>query len=177
MNITQIIKQNNLYPQDIQTYVQPFSDGSDFFWNKVPSFTQFVNDQHGKLEMFFKSIRQNKPLEKDSIYFEHQNYEKNISVETIRNSDFFKRLTNTYLFCRTYDRTILSTDSQKTFYLCLIQPTQQILDDFQKIKGKFLFIYQGKDLPLKYTGNWYSYQDVYCLFNYFPAKEYDLFNI
>ena len=41
-------------------------------------------------------------------------------INKIRKSDFFNRISNTYLFSRSYDRMIASTDSNKTFYFCLV---------------------------------------------------------
>lgn len=180
MNITNIINSNNLYHhQDIQTYVQPFSDGSDFFWNKTPSYTQFINDENKRFEQFFRCIRQKKQLSDNSIYFEHE--QKTQDINKIRKSNFFSRISNTYLFSRTYDRTILSTDSDKTFYLCLIKPTEKILNDFINIKGKFLFIFnqpnnkiieQAKIAQL----NIINAKDCVLIYNYEPTKSYDLFN-
>lgn len=181
MNITEIINKYNLYPNESQTYVQPFNDGTEFFWDKIPAYTQFVNDVDNRYAIFLKSIREKKQLQKDSIYFEHQNYTQNI--DEIRKSNFFKKISNTYLFSRSYDRMILSTDSEKTFYLCFIKPTQNILDDFANIKGKFLFIYkqkQNNDLlcldnikPLKHM----LVDNYELIFNYEPKKTYDLFNL
>ena len=138
MNIYQIIKENNLYPLDTNVYVQPFSDGSQFFWHKQPSKIQFINDVNHRLKTFFLSIAQNIPLQKNSIYFEHQEYTQDIVK--IHNSNFFKRLQTIYLADRTYDRIITMSDTNKTFYLCIIKPNQDILNMFLKIKGKFLFL-------------------------------------
>ena len=66
----------------------------------------------------------------NSIYFEHE--QKTQDINKIRKSNFFSRISNTYLFSRTYDRTILSTDSDKTFYLCLIKPTEKNIKRFYK---------------------------------------------
>lgn len=180
MNITNIINSNNLYcHQDIQTYVQPFSDGSDFFWNKTPSYTQFLNDENQRYEQFFRCIRQKKQLSDNSIYFEHE--QKTQDINKIRKSNFFNRISNTYLFSRTYDRTILSTDSEKTFYLCLIQPTAKILNDFMNIKGKFLFVFkQESKTTIKIDENKkinvVNTKDYTLFYNYEPRKTYDLFN-
>ena len=177
MNITSIIKENNLYPQnDIQTYVQPFNDGTQFFWNKVPAFTQFINDPNGRFQQFFRNIRQNKQLSKNSIYFQHEEYTNDINK--IRKSNFFNRISNTYLFSRTYDRMIASTDSDKTFYFCFVQPSQQILNDFIGIKGKFLFMYKKQnDINIPNNINILQIQDYTLLYNFNPIKTYDLFNL
>lgn len=182
MELYDIIINNDLYPDDIQTYVQPFNDGTQFFWKKTPCYTQFINDENGRYELFLKSLREKIQLQKDSIYFQHQQYTQDIEI--IRKSNFFNRIANTYLFSRTYDRTIFSTDSDKTFYLCFKKPTQTILNDFANIQGKFLFVYEinDKDKNLLCLNeikplNTLSTNGYEFVFNYEPKKTYDLFNL
>lgn len=175
IKLTEIIRQNHLFPENIKAYVQPFSDGSDFFWDKSPSFTQFLNDCNGRLEQFYRNIRQQKKLNKNSIYFERQSYTQN--QEQILNSAFFKRLKHTYLFSRNYDRLIKSTDSKQTFYLCLIKPNQQLLCEFKKIMGKFLFIFENETFQLNDKKlNYIRQKNIHMIFNFNNVKSNDFFD-
>lgn len=175
IQLTNLIKQNYLFPSNVKAYVQPFSDGSEFFWNKSPSFTQFLNDCDNRFEEFYDCIRLKKKLKKNSIYFEKQQYTQN--QEQIVKSNFFQRLRTTYLFSRSYDRLINATDSINTFYLCLIQPTKEILEQFIKIEGKFLFIFQSNTFKLENNNLRYlKKENIHMIFNYQNKKSYDLFD-
>lgn len=165
MNITKIIEQNNLYPNNIKVYSQPFSSGSQFFWNKTPSSVEFINDVNKQLEKFFHSLRQGIQLDENSIYFKHEPYTQNI--DEIRNSNFFKRLQLTYLVSRTYERVISMSDSKQTFFLCLTIPDEQIMDKFTKIQGKFLFIFPQKNFKLYYNNlKILQLNEATCIYNY-----------
>lgn len=135
--IYDIIKQLNLYPQN-RTYVQPFTDGSYMFWNKIPSFTQYINDVNHRLFDFYKSLRNGKII-KNSIYCQHQPFTK--SIQEIINSNFYKRLDQTYLFDRDYKSVLKATDDPYTFFYIQIQNlTKEIFDSLSNIKGKYLIV-------------------------------------
>ena len=73
---------------------------------------------------------------------------------------------------------IASTDSNKTFYFCLVQPSQQILNDFINIKGKFLFMYKKQhDINIPNSINMLQIQNYTLVYNFNPIKTYDLFNL
>lgn len=144
MDLYNTICLNNLLPLNIKAYVEPFTNGSQLFWKKNPSFTEFINDVDHSIQEFLLNIRLGNKLDKDSIYFKHQKYTQNIN--DIIKSNFYKRLQLTYIFDRSYDRLIASTDSNETFYYCPILPSQNILQDFKKIKGMFLFVFDVKKL-------------------------------
>ena len=67
-DIYDIILKHNLYPWQTKTYVEPFSDGSYFFWNKPISFTQYINDVNKRICNFYLQIR-NGNYDKANILF------------------------------------------------------------------------------------------------------------
>ena len=156
-----------------RTYVELFTDGSYLFWNKEPSFTQYINDINHRLKEFYKSIRQNK-IKKNSIYSQYQKFTENINE--IISSNFYKRLDRTYIFDRDYINIIKATNDQQTFYYCQIEElTQDILIQLSKIKGKFLIVCNKIDCQIKKELNIKKYEDIILIYNYEKEIKKDLF--
>lgn len=175
--IYEIIFQNNLYPYDNRTYVQPFTDGSYLFWNKELSFTQYINDVNKRLYQFYKNIRQKNYSFDNLIYYDQQLEINNINQ--ILNSNFYKRMDRTYIFDRSYIDVIKATDDERTFYYCQIQSIdEQIINNFMNIKGKFLIVTKKIQKHLNNINVMdflIDNQDYYFIFNYNAQKRQDLF--
>lgn len=164
-----IILKHNLYPWQTKTYVEPFSDGSYFFWNKPISFTQYINDVNKRICNFYLQIR-NGNYDKANIYMNSKTTYKDI--KQILNTQFYKRLDRTYIFDRSVQDIIKATDSKDTFFYCQIQElNNQIISLFKKISGKFLFVCKKNNLENN-EFNLLNINDMSFVYNYKIEKKY-----
>lgn len=167
--IKNIILKHKLYPDNIIVYVELFSNGSSFFWNKNLSKVEFINDTNSEINNFLESIRNFDLFIENygnSIYSKYEKKPNNL--EDILQSNFYKRLDRTYIMKRNYVDLINVTDSENTLYYCECNLNNDIFEKLSNINGKYLVIDKDVNNLLKFKNdkNNIIEDDFSFLFNY-----------
>ena len=166
--IKDIIFDNNLYPNNVIAYVELFSYGSSFFWNKNLSKVEFINDFNSEINNFLESIRNFNEFVnnyENSLYSKYER--KPNSFDDILKSNFYQRLNRTYIMKRNYIDLIKVTDSLNTLYYCECSLNNEIFDNLSNIQGKYLIIDTNNLEQFKRENNNIIFSDNFCfLLNY-----------